>query len=319
MDKPNSLFDVASAFFDIQKDKIKAISIIVEGKYGDITYNVNQNDPKMESESKINNLEKENEKLRNEVNDLKNMINFLEKKYEKGLSSVEKKYEDKHEKLQQLFENLDKKIDENKKSDTKQKENNDLKDKNQLIDDPKPKKDENKIPLKNPEETNNDSPKDNQKSFKTKNSFNNQKKAHNQTSNRNEHKKENPIKPNSSFSKNEKNDNVIKTVPQHSNVKETKITDEKKNEKNNRKITCSRGYSRDNKIGEFGKSNKETKEGINLSNNRKAELANKIIADYELEGVYSVEKVIKKIDELNTKEILDEDDLIETVGNKLSK
>ena len=172
--------------------------------------------------------------------------------------------------------------------------------------------------MKNSEGTGNNSPKETPKNVKNQSSLTNQKKNSIPINNKNEQKKEIPPKPNSPSSKTEKNDNVVNIISQHPNDQEKKLIDEKKNQSNNKKKICYRGFSRDNKKGQIEKSNEETEEGIILSEKKKIEIANKIIVDYELEGI-SVAKVIKKIDELNTKEILDEEDLMDTVGNKLSK
>ena len=150
-----NLFDNVSAFLHIPKDKIKAISIIVEGKYGDITYRIDRNEQKSESENKINILEKTNEKLRNEVNNLKNSVKILEENYKEGILSIERKYEDNHKKLNKLIGNIDKIINVKKNNDIKQKENINLKEKNQFLDEPKSKLDGNKILSKNSEEKDN--------------------------------------------------------------------------------------------------------------------------------------------------------------------
>lgn len=315
MKSSNNLFDDASTILDIPKSEIKVISIIIKGNYGDITYNINQNEQKMESDNIIKNLEKTNEELRNEINNLKKYINTLEKKVENGIFSIKEKYEDNYKQYNQLNDKLDKIIDENKKNDVKQKEINDPKEKHKLVIDYESKIEDNKILLKNSEKININSSQETSKTIK------NQKKNHNQINNKNEQKKELQQNFNCSSFETEKKDNIIKNIPEHSNDQEKKLTEPKKPQINNRKQIRTRGFSKENKIGELEKKGKEkeVEVGINLSEKRKNEIAEEIIENYQLGDEYPIKKVIKKIDELNTKDILDEDDLIDTVGNTLSK
>ena len=59
----------------------------------------------------ISNLEKNKQKLRNEIIKLKNGVNTLGKKYKNRMLSIEKKYEDNHKKLDKLIKGLGKVID----------------------------------------------------------------------------------------------------------------------------------------------------------------------------------------------------------------
>ena len=114
-----------------------------------------------------------------------------------------------------------------------------------------------------------------------------------------------------------KKNNDIKQKENNDLKEKHQFIDEPKSKMDEKKIPSKN--SGDDKKGQLWKSRKEKEEEINLSENQKIEMANKIILDYELGNEYSVEKVIKKIEELNTKDILDEEDLMNTVGYKLSK
>jgi DNA repair exonuclease SbcCD ATPase subunit len=273
----NYLFDI----LNVAPQKIKKCVVILEGNLGDISYDINF-DKINHNKNNINKIDKEKkyEELKNEFHELKNNI-YTDKKVVK--------------------ESITKLITNNKEMELNIKEiKNEISEMKKIknieqIDQTNKLNIEYKPIIKNKNEIKNvESKLINKEEKLNNNNFN--------------------IKPNN-YSEDISQNILYQNLEDEKNIQNNKFADY--DEIINRNSRISNPKDETKKRFTSMEKNNNDKFGVKLIDSDIEKMAQKIIIKYKLNDFYTLNEVQKKIREMNTKSILDKQDLMNTVGKYL--
>jgi len=326
-EKLNQLKNSLGNILNFDLSLLKKCIVVLDGKFGDVTYEIdfNKNNKKQENDNSILLEKNKYEEMKNEIKELKKIINNSDIIYKQSFNDLEKN----NKELEKNIKEINKIILENKNKDNNNtiqnihshqyeptnKQINEIQNNNQILDIPNPQITNIKSLNENKNEIN--IQKENKKErFESK--FINKKieepikKITNIYENNKELKEENLQEKKKETNIQYQNlDNNINNNP----IKENpKFNDYDKIVKEHSKIS----FPREEKVKKrFTSVDRTLEVGIKLKEGDIDKMSERIMKKYKLENYYNLNDIKKKIIDLNTKSVLDKTDLMEIVGKYL--
>ena len=326
-EKLNQLKNSLGNILNFDLSLLKKCIVVLDGKFGDVTYEIdfNKNNKKQENDNSILLEKNKYEEMKNEIKELKKIINNSDIIYKQSFNDLEKN----NKELEKNIKEINKIILENKNKDNNNtiqnihshqyeptnKQINEIPNNNQILDIPNPQITNIKSLNENKNEIN--IQKENKKErFESK--FINKKieepikKITNIYENNKELKEENLQEKKKETNIQYQNlDNNINNNP----IKENpKFNDYDKIVKEHSKIS----FPREEKVKKrFTSVDRTLEVGIKLKEGDIDKMSERIMKKYKLENYYNLNDIKKKIIDLNTKSVLDKTDLMEIVGKYL--
>ena len=326
-EKLNQLKNFLGNILNFDLSLLKKCIVVLDGKFGDVTYEIdfNKNNKKQENDNSILLEKNKYEEMKNEIKELKKIINNSDIIYKQSFNDLEKN----NKELEKNIKEINKIILENKNKDNNNtiqnihshqyeptnKQINEIQNNNQILDIPNPQITNIKSLNENKNEIN--IQKENKKErFESKfinkkieepiktitNIYENNKEL--KEENLQEKKKETNIQYQNLD--NNINNNPIKENP--------KFNDYDKIVKEHSKIS----FPREEKVKKrFTSVDRTLEVGIKLKEGDIDKMSERIMKKYKLENYYNLNDIKKKIIDLNTKSVLDKTDLMEIVGKYL--